>query len=230
MDSLIARFPGKPDADLVICEAHGVAYQADMTAQRVPYGADYLAKVQAYEGSPIATKVHAGRLQMLRRHLKPGASLLDWGAGSGEFVRDARGAGYAAKGFDVIAETRAALAAAGAFADEPTGFDALTLWDTLEHLEAPDAVLSRVSWGAAVFVSVPIFRDLSRIRDSRHYRPGEHLYYFTAPGLIYWLALWGFRFLESSAHEIRAGRDSIGAFAFRRDIPGHREHRALFGA
>ena len=111
MDSLIARFPGKPDADLVICEAHGVAYQADMTAQRVPYGADYLAKVQAYEGSPIATKVHAGRLQMLRRHLKPGASLLDWGAGSGEFVRDARGAGYAAKGFDVIAETRAALVA-----------------------------------------------------------------------------------------------------------------------
>jgi len=230
VDSLIARFPGVPDADLVICRDHGVAYQADMTAERVPYGAEYLAKVQAYEGSPIAAKAHAGRLAMMRRHLKPGASVLDWGAGSGEFVRDARAAGVTARGFDVIAETRAALAASGAYADDPTGFDALTLWDTLEHLEAPDAVLSRVSWGAAVFVSIPIFRDLARIRESRHYRPGEHLYYFTAPGFSYWMALWGFRLLEQSAHEIIAGRDSIGAFAFRRDIPGHREHRALFGA
>ncbi len=230
MDSLIARFPGVADRDLVVCEAHGVAYQADMAAERVPYGAEYLAKVQAYEGSPIATRVNAGRIAMLRRHLPAGGSVLDWGAGSGEFVRDARAAGFTAAGFDVIAETRAALAAAGAFSDDPARFDGLTLWDTLEHLEAPDAVLSRVGWGAAVFVSLPIFRSLAQIRESRHYRPGEHLYYFTAPGFAYWMALWGFRLLESSAHEIRAGRDSIGAFAFRRDIPGHREHKALLGA
>lgn len=216
MDSRIAAFPWVWDRDLRLCLDRGVAWQADMTTQRVEYGPEYLAKVQAYEGSEIAAKVNAGRVAMLGRHLAPGARVLDWGAGSGEFLRDARAAGFSVAGFDVIPQTRASLEAAGVFSDDPSGFDALTLWDTLEHLEDPGALLARVPAGAAVFISLPIFADLRRIRDSRHYRPGEHLYYFTELGLVYWMALAGFDLLESSDHEVRAGRDSIGAFAFRR--------------
>lgn len=216
MDKIIASFEWCYDNDLRLCIDQGVAYQADMTSSRVPYDARYLEKVRAYEGSEIAAKVNAGRVAMLSRQLAPGASVIDWGAGSGEFLREARAAGFAVAGFDVIPQTRIALEAAGAYAEDPGKFDALTLWDTLEHLQKPMGVLARVAPGAHVFVSLPIFEDLRRVRESRHYRPGEHLYYFTADGLVRWMAENGFDLLERSAHEVEAGRDSIGAFAFRR--------------
>lgn len=214
MDNIIASFEWCYDKDLRLCIDNGVAYQADMTVGRVKYGAEYLAKVQAYEGTEIAGRVNSGRAAMLRRHLAPGASVLDWGAGSGEFLRDARAAGFRVSGFDVIPQTRIALEAAGAYAENPGEFDALTLWDTLEHLPKPMGVLARVAPGALVFVSLPIFEDLRRVRESRHYRPGEHLYYFTEPGFVGWMAAHGFALIECSDHEVEAGRDSIGAFAF----------------
>ena len=54
------------------------------------------------------------------------------------------------------------------------------------------------------------------IRDSKHYRPGEHLYYFTELGFAQWMARHGFELLEVSNFETKAGRDSILSFAFRR--------------
>lgn len=216
MDRVISSSPWYADDDLAICEADGVAYQRDMAAGRVEYGEDYFAKVAAYEGGEIARQVNAGRCSMLVRHLAPGARVLDWGAGSGAFMREARAAGFEVHGFDVIEETARWLRATGAYSHEPSRFDAVTLWDVIEHLEAPAEVLGEVRPGAMVFASIPVFADLARIRESRHYRPGEHLYYFTADGFIRWMAEIGFQHVETSDHETRAGRDSIGAFAFRR--------------
>lgn len=219
MDSEIARLPATADGDLMLCLGAGVAYQRDMAARRVHYDAGYLAKVDAYEGSAIALAVNAGRCALLRRHLPAGASMLDIGAGSGAFVRAAVAAGFVAKGYDVIAAAAVRLRVAGLYADrKPSGFDAVTLWDTLEHMEYPGAVLATIP--GFLFVSLPVFSDLRAIRESRHYRPGEHLYYWTAAGLIAWAARYGFQLLEQSAHETEAGRDSIGAFAFRRALLG----------
>lgn len=214
MDSLIAAMPFRDDADLRICDADGVAYQADMRAGRVEYGEDYFVKVSAYEGGEIARRVNAGRCRMIARHLRPGASVLDWGAGSGAFMREARAAGFDVHGFDVIEETVRWLRATGAYSHDAARFDALTLWDVIEHLETPAEVLGQVRPGAMVFASIPVFADLGRIRESRHYRPGEHLYYFTADGFVRWMASHGFRLVETSDHEVEAGRESIGAFAF----------------
>ena len=214
VDSLIAALPFEPDGDLRICP--GVAYQAEMRAGRVDYDEAYFAKVCAYEGGEIARAVNAGRCALLARHLPPGARVLDWGAGSGAFMREARAAGFEAHGFDVIEETARWLRATGAYSDDPGRFDALTAWDVLEHMEDPAALLAQVRPGALIFVSIPVFADLRRIRASRHYRPGEHLYYFTPAGFQEWAARRGLELLEASDHETRAGRDSVGAFAFRR--------------
>lgn len=201
----------------MLCVADGVAYQGDMSAGRVPYDSGYLAKCQAYEGGAIANAVNDGRCAMLMRNLADGASVLDVGAGSGAFVRDAASWGFDAKGFDVISEAADRLRAAGAYAQDAGAFDGVTLWDSIEHMEDPGPCLSSVRAGAMLFVSVPVFADLRTIRASKHYRPGEHLYYWTAQGFIDWIALHGFRLVEQSSHETAAGRDSIGAFAFCKD-------------
>jgi len=42
------------------------------------------------------------------------------------------------------------------------------------------------------------------------------------------MALYGFRLLERSPHETAAGRESIGAFAFKRDLPDYHDHLAAY--
>lgn len=213
MDEFIARLPAQPDGDLML--AAGVAYQADMSAGRVDYGADYLAKVDGYEHTEIAQRVNAGRCALLLRHLPAGASVLDIGAGSGAFVRAARSWGINCMGYDVMPGAVVRLMDAGLYAPpDPRPFDAVCLWDVLEHLETPGPLLRSIP--ALLFVSLPVFADLRQIRSSRHYRPGEHLYYWTVAGFVAWARSYGFELLEQSSHEIAAERDSIGAFALRR--------------
>lgn len=216
MDEFVGAMDAVADADLMLCQSRGVAYQSDMSAGRVEYGARYLAKIAAYDQA-TAARVNAGRCALVQRHLPADGVLLDIGAGDGGFVRCARSWGIGAFGFDVIPDAARALRADGLYDDDPGIWDAVTMWDTIEHLEDPALTLRRVARGALLFASVPIFESLADIRASKHYRPGEHLYYWTAAGFITWMALYGYRLLEQSTHEVDAGRESIGAFAFRRD-------------
>lgn len=223
MDSLIRRFDAVKDGDLMLCEHRGIAYQADMS-QRVDYGADYLAKCEGYADTPIAKAVNAGRVAMLARHLPEGASVLDIGAASGAFLREANAWGFAGKGCDVIPQVIERLQQDGLYAEDPSGFDAVTMWDVIEHIDCPELRFKPMHKGAFLFASVPIFASLRQIRQSRHYRPGEHLYYFTRDGFVAWMYERGFRLLEESTHETDAGRDSIGAFAFVKDLPDYHDH------
>jgi 2-polyprenyl-3-methyl-5-hydroxy-6-metoxy-1,4-benzoquinol methylase len=224
MDRLIKRFDCVRDADLRICERHGVAYQRDMRAARVAYDDSYFDRYKSYEGSTIEQALNAGRCAMLARHVEKGASVIDIGAGSGAFVRKAQAAGYQARGFDVIPKTVSQLRDADAYAEDPGLFDVVTFWDSIEHIDCPEILLREIRANALVLVAIPVFTDLRAIRDSKHYRPGEHLYYWTVEGFVNWMALYGFRLLEQSSHETDAGRESIGAFAFRRDLPTYHDH------
>ena len=228
MDSLARRFDAKPDRDLVLCEHRGIAYQADMRAKRVRYDAAYFDKVHAYEGTAIARAVNAGRIALMDRYLADSAQVLDYGAGTGDFVRTARRSGFLMKGFEVLPQAATWLKKEDLFAWDVNTFDAVTLWDVIEHLQDPEIVLRAVRKGAHLFASVPVFDDLKAIRASKHYRPGEHLYYWTAQGFIDWMALYGFRLLEQSEHETDAGREGIAAFAFVRDLADYHDHLAAY--
>ena len=230
MDRIIKRFDVVKDNDLMLCERHGVAYQRNMGAGRVDYGDKYLATYDsfAYEGSDTARAVIDGRCALVARHASADASLLDIGAASGAFVRAAIADGLDAKGYDIIEKAAQRLKSAGLYADDPNSFDSVTLWDTIEHMEEPETCLKHIKRDALVFVSIPVFDDLKKIRESKHYKPGEHLYYWTITGFIDWMAIYGFRLLEMSTHEIEAGRESVGAFAFKRDLPDCRDYIAAY--
>lgn len=221
MDRLIKRFEYRPYDDLMICEARGIAYQRDMTKRRVAYDNEYAKKFEAYDVD-ISDAVTDARLSLIHRTAPQGLKYLDWGCGDGAFLGAARAFDLDALGYEIIPDSARRLIASGLFADKVGDFDAVCMWDTLEHIDNPGALLQQMRSDALLFVSLPIFKDLGAIRESKHYRPGEHLYYFTAQGFIDYAALYGFRLLEQSDHEVIAGRDSIGAFAFRKDLKTYR--------
>lgn len=206
MDEFIAIMPAVEDGDLMICQ--GVAYQKDR-GHIVNYDEAYYNKCSSYEGQDIALKINAGRVALVEKHYGSGLAV-DIGIGSGEFIRN-RPNTY---GRDVNPVAIEWLKRNDLWAEYLGDFEAVTMWDVIEHLETPAVVLDRISDSAYLFISLPIFEDLSRIRESRHYRPGEHLFYFTEAGFVSWMALHGFQLLDRQTFETDAGRDSILSFAF----------------
>jgi SAM-dependent methyltransferase len=117
------------------------------------------------------------------RAVQPRCSrLLDVGYGNGSFLKLAQKAGYDVYGNDVhgcgekfgIREVSLNGAA----------WDVVTFFDSLEHfssLELPRKVCQRA---LAVVISVPCLPDREEdIPAWKHYRPGEHLHYFTERSL-----------------------------------------------
>jgi SAM-dependent methyltransferase len=208
MDRFIAGLPAMPDADLMLCQA-GIAYQADM-AVRVAYDEAYFSKCLSYEDQDIAIAINAGRIGLVNKYVGAYTGVLDIGVGSGEFIKKRPNT----FGYDINPEAVAWLKRTMRWSDGFAAFDAFTFWDVLEHVPVPEDYFRRIHEGAFVFTSLPVFDDLAHIRKSRHYRPGEHLYYFTQHGFVRWMGMHGFSLLERADFETAAGRDSILSFAF----------------
>lgn len=213
MDRFIAEFFAVPDDDLMLCPTHGVAYQRDMSHRvRVPYFDVY----QTYDSEAeraIERRINTGRRDLVNKYAGSYTEVLDVGVGCGAFIK-CRPFTY---GFDLDPKAVAWLQDSGRYTANFRGFKAFTFWDVIEHIETPDEYFSQIGSGSHLFCCLPIFSDLRRIRDSKHYRPGEHLYYWTEAGFVGWMGLYGFRLLERQDVETRAGRDSILSFAFLRD-------------
>ncbi|MEO8139047.1 MAG: class I SAM-dependent methyltransferase [Gemmatimonadota bacterium] len=111
------------------------------------YGSSYDGFV---EDPAFVRAVDAELETRFREFLPPPARILDFGCGNGVFLRRARRAGYEVVGYD-ISESAAACcreqgltAYAGQTAPlrEQPLFDAITLWDVIEHLEKPGEVIA----------------------------------------------------------------------------------------
>lgn len=209
MDRFIAAMPGRRDDDLMVCD--GVAYQIDQ-GNLVVYDEPYYNKCLGYEGQQIAQRLNAGRIGFVAKHFGPGL-LVDIGIGSGEFIKMRP----RTHGRDVNPVAIEWLKRNELWAEHLTDYGAHTYWDVIEHVPTPEQYLSKIGLHCFAFFSIPVFDDLSRVRDSKHYRPGEHLYYWTHDGFIAWMDSHGFLLLESDDFETRAGRESIRSYAFKRN-------------
>lgn len=210
MDRFIAALPAKPDADLMLCHDFGVAYQADRKHQ-VAYDAAYFDKCAGYEGQEIAEQINAGRIALVNKYVGM-AKVVDVGIGSGEFIKKRPNTW----GHDVNPVAIDWLKREGKWAPNLSGFAGVTMFDVIEHVDEPAVYFKQIKLHGFLFCSIPLFYSLGGIRLSKHYRPGEHLYYFQSHGFEGWMERHGFMCLEQQTFEIDAGRESIYSYAFKR--------------
>jgi hypothetical protein len=146
-----------------------------------------------------------------------GFDLLDYGIGSGAFIERRNQLSRRTYGYDINPAGIAWLKARQLWVDVPLYNEpvrAMSMWDVLEHIDDFPAMLDKISdW---LFVSLPIFRDAEHVLRSKHYRKDEHFWYFTRRGLLDVMSELGFELIIESDMETKAGREDIGAFAFRR--------------
>lgn len=171
------------------------------------YSGPYFEKYQALDATPMGAALTAARVDMVRRHFD--GEVLDVGIGGGRFVIESGG-----KGFDVNEEAVQWLKSRNAYADPYKGVAAITCWDSLEHVPDPEALVRSV--GEWVFVSMPVYKDQADCLKSKHFKPGEHLHYWSVRGLIGWFAKMNFGCVEINERESDLGREGITSFAFRR--------------
>jgi hypothetical protein len=175
------------------------------------YSGEYFANYQKLDDTPMGAALTRARVELVGKYVAPNTTL-DIGIGGGRYVCASGGQGY-----DVSSEARKWLMDAGRWTD-PYGcrrmISAVTCWDSLEHIPEPEKLLEKVrEW---LFVSMPIYDDLDSVYQSKHFKPGEHLHYWTLSGFVTWCEAQGFELQELNHAESELGREGITSFAFKR--------------
>jgi hypothetical protein len=175
------------------------------------YNREYWDRYVSYRTSPIAKTLMKVRADLVRRCYGDGP-LVDVGIGSGHFLETR---GPETFGYDVNPIGVRWLLDRDLWWD-PYARDpeAVTCWDVLEHMKRPEHLVACVR--KVLFISIPIFRDEKHVLQSKHWKPGEHHYYFSREGLIRWIWTYGFKLVEENRMECQLGREDIGTFVFER--------------
>jgi SAM-dependent methyltransferase len=215
----------KDGIEILECRACGLAFWVPDTEFRPEgvYGPDYFggagagADESAGAGSgyddyaSLEPALRASFAKRLKSALpaKPGARLLDVGAALGFGVSEAASAGFAAFGLEVSrsAARGAATVAPGTIVAanglhlpfRAASFDAVALWDVLEHLSDPAAALREIArvlvpGGRLLLTTGDVGSLLARFSGARWhlYTLPEHLFFFSRRSLRLLLAAAGF--------------------------------------
>ncbi len=152
----------------------------------------------AYQAVDVASR-YGPPLEYLERYRDTGR-LLDVGCGLGFYLSEAKRRGWHAEGVDVSPFTREYAAEAFGLEvhigelnslDLPQeSYDGISLWDTLEHVQSPSALLREVHRllrpNGLLLLSTPNWNSLSRYLlgpDFQAIGPDDHIYYFSSETL-----------------------------------------------
>lgn len=174
----------------------------------IDYSFPYWDEFRKRDASPMGKALTQARIDLVRAYTKD--LPVDIGIGGGRFVEEME-----CYGFDVNPEANEWLHSRGSFCDPYSVRPiAITCWDSLEHIPNPSLLVNAVL--DLVFVSLPIFSGPESTLKSKHYKPGEHIWYFTDEGITMWFERHGFSLVESNNIEELLGREGIGTYVFRR--------------
>jgi len=175
------------------------------------YEGQYFAHYQKLDATPMGGLLTKARLELVEKYAQASEGV-DIGIGGGRYVKESWGSGY-----DVSSEAVDWLTRISSYVDPyEKPVYAITCWDSLEHIPEPEKLLAQVTdW---LFVSMPIYHDMADVLQSKHYKPGEHLHYWTLPGFVNWCEAQGFELQEANHAESELGREGITSFAFKRVV------------
>ena len=167
------------------------------------YDARYAHKYDAYPCEAIS-KIRANFIERSVPCIK---SVLDVGYGNGSFLKEMRSRGCDVWGIDVHGEDFGVPEAAW---DDRREYDLVTFFDSLEHFESFERLACLKS--NAIAVSIPFRPPWFAKHPSqwRHFRPGEHLHYFSMKSLGHLMSNLGYVDFISSGFPEDAIRGKIG--------------------
>jgi hypothetical protein len=185
------------------------AFQTDVS-NTIKYEKDYFEKYVHMENTEIAKKINKFRTEITSKYCQ---NILDIGIGSGEFIKSSKIKVY---GYDINPYGKKWLEEQSLFLnpyeDNVDNIEGFSFWDSIEHFYEPTSLLAKIHANKYIFISLPVFEDIMQIKKSKHYRPNEHMTYFTIKGLVLFLEGLGYKILEVSSEEIKCGRESIFTF------------------
>jgi hypothetical protein len=210
--NVVKSYPFVKMDDLHINLQHGWAYQPNPV--EIDYSKDYFENYIKYENSKIGKELNNFRCEIAQKYSN---NILDIGIGSGTFLKqlEVKKAGFDINPFGVEWLNNQNLFF-DPYAVSEIPFDCITFWDVIEHIQEPINIFKRIKKGAFLITSIPIFDSIEKVHLSKHYKPNEHLYYFTTKGFVWMMGKYGFDFIEIRSDETRIGRENILTFVFRR--------------
>jgi SAM-dependent methyltransferase len=189
-----------------------VCDQVPESALNDSYGSDYYEQIYNDYLSTAEQRISGfrRRLASIEKYFARPGNLLDYGCAVGLFVKVAKEAGWAAKGYErstwAADYGRNVLGVDIELGDgrkssfQPESFDVVTLWDVVEHLSNPRRVLESVkSWLCPGGIAVVTTVNSSSVgawlagKGWRHLGPPHHLQYFSRRSLMYLLRAYGFQ-------------------------------------
>lgn len=192
-------------AHLARCRGCGLVFAARQPSE-AELAANYGGYSRADHDSPITRRRYRELLEDFEAYRRSGR-ILDMGCGIGFFLEEAERAGWEAYGsefepraIEIVREKglRCVPAPIAAGALEPGGFDVITAFEVVEHLQEPRAEAATIARllrpGGLFYCTTPNFASLSRrlLRDRWEVIEfPEHLTYFTPATLRGWLGDFG---------------------------------------
>lgn len=159
------------------------------------YNAEYHQRFVDRAATELGKQIYASRWNFVERHCHGQLKLLDWGCASGAFHKSSTN-GFQCDGYDINPHTK--------FDKQPNPmkqYDIMTFWDSLEHMPNFARVIGIFApkW---IFLSTPNLEVVNfDIKKWRHYRPGEHIFYFDQHSLKFIFDSFGYDIKEINYEE-----------------------------
>ena len=189
---------------------------------QVNYDKAYFQKYMEYAKTDKGRLITEERVKFLKWAMQdyPSYSVLDVGIGCGDFLQTISSDLPEVAGIDVCEEANYWLHQRDMLA-KPQPYDVMTFWDSLEHIVHPQNLIRQYK-PTYVLVSLPIFKDTHHLFASKHFRIGEHCWYFTKEGFVQWMRRGLDMYCVSMQHfeSSKCGREDIMSFAFKKRAAG----------
>lgn len=149
------------------------------------YNAEYVAKYDAY---PTTNAMSHLRLGIVAKYLYTNAKVLDVGYGNGDFIKLINKFGAQGFGYDVhgLGEKYCVREVDIKNLEDDQYWRVITFFDSLEHFDELDVIKELKAHADVVVVTMPVVPPWfpgNCPSAWKHYRPGEHLHYFSQESL-----------------------------------------------